>query len=100
MTDKTEKRKASIWMAVSGLVGFSLFLIANLTNILTGLNLVTGLLQLSVNLFVFLAWKKGFLVHTGFKKFVAFWGIVVPIIMATITTVRVLIPAFITAIAK
>jgi len=88
MTDKNSR-----WMLVSGLTGFTFFLIANFTNFFAGLNMLAGWLQLCVNAFVFLVWKKAFLQSCGFKKFVAFFGVVVPVVMASITIWRVLLPA-------
>lgn len=83
----------SKWMVISGLTGFSFFLIANFTNLFAGANVLAGCLQLCVNAFVFTVWTKAFLQSIGFKKFVAFFGVIVPIVMATITIWRVLLPA-------
>lgn len=85
--------KNSKWMAISGLTGFSFFLIANFTNFFAGSNVLAGYLQLCVNTFVFVVWKKAFTQSTGLRKFVAFFGVVVPVVMASITTCRVLIPS-------
>ncbi len=85
--------KNSKWMAISGITGLSFFLIANFTNVFTGSSVLAGCLQLCVNAFVFVTWKKSFVQSRGFKKFVAFFGIVVPCVMASITIWRVLIPA-------
>lgn len=84
----TQKQK----MVFSGLIGFSFFLIANFTNIFQGLNLMAGILQLVVNTFVFRVWLDAFRKTSGLTKFVAFWGIIFPIIMASITIWRVFIP--------
>ncbi len=81
-----------LWMAISGTTGFSFFLIANFTNLLLGLSVVAGVLQLAVNLFVFVVWLKIFANSSGLLKFVAFWGVVVPLLMASITIYRVLLP--------
>jgi hypothetical protein len=80
-------------MAISGVVGFSFFLIANLTNFFQGLNLVTGGLQLLVNAFVFIVWLGAFKKTSGITKFIAFWGVVIPLIMASITIWSVLVPS-------
>ena len=87
--------KNSKWMAISGLAGFSFFLIANFTHIFVGSSLLAGSLQICVNAFVFMVWGKAFSQSKGFKKFVAFFGVVVPVVMASITIWRVLIPAII-----
>ena len=81
-----------LWMAISGATGFSFFLVANFTNVFAGLSLVAGVLQLAVNAFVFIVWHKAFVERTGFGKFVAFWGVVVPIVMASITIWRIFLP--------
>ncbi len=80
------------WMAMSGVIGFAFFLIANFTNIFQGLNILAGLLQLCINAFVFLAWGRAFLDRIGFGKVFASFGVVVPVIMAGITIYRVLFP--------
>lgn len=80
-------------MAVSGFFGFSFFLIANLTTIFLELNIVAGCIQVILNIFVFTTWLRGYRVSAGFKKFVAGFGVVVPVIMASITIIKVLIPA-------
>ena len=80
------------WMAMSGIMGFSFFGIANFTNLFVGSNAIAGILQLAINAFVFIVWTIAFMKSSGFKKFVAFFGVIVPVIMAIITTWRVLIP--------
>lgn len=79
-------------MVISGITGLSFFLIANFTNIFTGSSVLAGCLQLCINTFVFVVWRKVFLQSSGFKKFIAFFGVVVPCVMASITIWRVLIP--------
>jgi hypothetical protein len=85
-------KKNSFWMAVSGTTGLLFFVIANFTH-LVGADVLAGCLQLAVNTFVFITWLGGFRTSTGLNKFIAFWGVAVPVIMASITIVRVLIPA-------
>ena len=82
-------------MAVSGITGFLFFIIANFTNLFVGSSLLAAGLQLCINTFVFIVWTKGFAQSNGFKKFVAFFGVVVPVIMASITIWRVILPALI-----
>jgi len=81
-----------LWMGVSGLTGFSFFLIANLTNLFAGSSVIAGVIQLAVNAFVFVVWYKAFTNSSGFQRFVAFWGVLVPLFMAAITVYRVLLP--------
>lgn len=83
-------------MAVSGLMGATFFLIANFTTILHGLNLAAGCIQLAINAFVFCSWRRGFTESKGFARFVTFVGTIVPIIMASITLIRVILPALFT----
>jgi len=87
------KNKNSFWMLVSGLTGFTFFIIANFTKIFVGSDIIAGFLQLTINTFVFIVWIKAFTQSAGFKKFIAFWGVVVPAIMAATTIIRVLIPS-------
>jgi len=79
-------------MAVSGIAGLMFFLIANFTTIFNGSAVLAGIFQLVVNSFVFITWGKGFSQSCGFKKFIASFGVVVPIVMAGITIWRVLLP--------
>jgi len=79
-------------MAISGITGFSFFLIANLTQVFVGSSVIAGCIQLTVNAFVFTIWSKAFMQSSGLKKFIAFWGTVIPVIMASITLWRVLLP--------
>jgi lipopolysaccharide export LptBFGC system permease protein LptF len=85
-------KRQRLWMAISGMTGLSFFLIANFTSLFSGASVIAGILQLGVNAFVFVVWGKAFKQSSGLQKFVAFWGAVVPIVMALITTVRVLLP--------
>ena len=41
------------WMAISATTGLAFFLIANLTDLFVGLNVVSGLIQIVINIFVF-----------------------------------------------
>jgi hypothetical protein len=79
-------------MLISGITGFSFFLTANFTNLFTGSAMIAGCLQLAVNGFVFIVWSKAFMHSSGLKKFVAFWGTVVPVVMGSITLWRVFLP--------
>lgn len=85
------------WMTISGITGFAFFLIANFTNFFESSNIIAGCLQVAINIFVFVVWTKAFLQSSGFKKFVAFFGVVVPIVMMSITLVRVLIPVLLSS---
>lgn len=80
-------------MTVSGILGFTFFIVANFTRFFQGSDLIAGILQLAVNAFVFATWLKGYLDSSGLKKFIAFFGVVVPFVMATITIWRVLLPS-------
>lgn len=83
------------WMTLSGATGFLFFIIANFTDLFTGSSVLAGAIQICVNAFVFVIWTKAFAQSRGFKKFVAFFGVVVPIIMAAITLWRVFVLLFI-----
>jgi hypothetical protein len=86
------KNKENFWMAISGGTGFAFFLIANFTNLFTGASVIAGIIQLIINTFVFVVWTKAFIKNHGFKKFVAFFGVIVPCLLAITTLYRVLIP--------
>jgi hypothetical protein len=54
---------------------------------------LAGCLQVSVNCFVFVVWTRAFRRSSGVKKFVASFGVIMPVIMAGTTLWRILIPA-------
>ncbi len=83
------------WMAISAVTGLVFFLIANFTEFFAGLNIVSGLIQIAINIFVFVAWLRGYRASRGRERFVAFFGIIAPPILAGITLYRVIIPFFI-----
>lgn len=87
-------RNNRIWMVISGATGLAFFLIANFTNFLAGLNVVTGLIQIMLNLFVFVTWLRGYRASHGRERFVALFGVIAPPILAGITLYRVIIPFF------
>lgn len=78
-----------LWMWVSGATGFSCFVIIHFTKLLKN-HLYAAMLQWTSNLFVFVIWGSAFLERQGFAKVIAFGGVVVPVIMATITIRKVL----------
>lgn len=84
------------WMAISAATGLAFFLIANLTNFFVGLNVVSGLVQIAINIFVFLTWLRGYRASHGRKRFLALFGVIAPPILAGITLYRVIIPFFAT----
>ncbi|OQA52912.1 MAG: hypothetical protein BWY43_00283 [candidate division WS2 bacterium ADurb.Bin280] len=84
-----------VMMALSGLMGLSMFVLANfLLKKQKGWRLATALMQISVNAFVFVSWLGGFLQSTPgtIHQAVTFVGFVVPTVMATVTTLRVVLP--------
>ena len=81
-------------MAISGATGLAFFLIANFTDIFVGLNIVSGLIQIVLNIFVFVTWLRGYRASHGRERFVAFFGVIAPPILAGITLYRVIIPFF------
>ncbi|MDP3992784.1 MAG: hypothetical protein Q8Q05_01030 [bacterium] len=85
-------KNGGFWMALSGGMGFAFFLIANFTHLFQGANKIAAVIQLVINAFVLLVWGKNFLHSHGFKRLFAFGGVVVPIVMASITIYRVLWP--------
>ena len=85
--------KDSAWMALSGATGFLFFLVANFTQLFEGSSLIAGTIQIAVNAFVFIVWRRAFMTSSGLKKFIAFWGVTVPIAMASVTIWRIFLPA-------
>jgi len=83
------------WMALSAVTGLVFFLIANFTDLFAGLNVVSGLIQISINIFVFATWFRGFRTSHGRARSVAFFGVIAPPILIGITLYRVIIPFFI-----
>lgn len=82
------------WMAISAATGLVFFLVANCTDFLVGLNIVSGLIQIALNIFVFVTWLHGYRVARGRERLVAFFGVIAPPILAGITLYRVIIPFF------
>jgi hypothetical protein len=81
-------------MAISAATGLAFFLIANFTDFLVGLNIVSGLIQIALNVFVFVTWLHGYRVAKGRERVVAFFGVIAPPILAGITLYRVIVPFF------
>ena len=84
-----------LWMAVSAATGLAFFVIANFTDFFTGLNIVSGLIQIAINIFVFVTWLRGYRASHGRERLIAFFGVIAPPILAGITLYRVIIPFFI-----
>ncbi len=80
------------WMAISAATGLAFFLVANFSRFLVGLNIVSGLIQIGLNVFVFVTWLHGFRVARGRERVVAFSGVIAPPILAGITLHRVIVP--------
>ncbi len=83
-----------LWMVISAAIGLAFFLIANFTDFFVGLNVVSGLIQIVFNIFVFVTWLRGYRDSHGRERFVAFFGVVAPPILAGITLYRIIIPFF------
>lgn len=82
------------WMAISAATGLAFFLFANFTHFLVGLNVVSGLIQIGLNIFVFTTWLRGYRASHGRERFVAFFGVIAPPLLAGITLCRVILPFF------
>lgn len=82
------------WMTISAATGLAFFLFANVTHVFMGWNVVPGLIQIAINMFVFVTWLRGYRASHGRERFIAFFGIIVPPILAGITVYRVIIPFF------
>lgn len=83
------------WMAISAVTGLAFFLIANFTHLFTGLNVLSGMIQIAINTFVFITWLHGFRISQAIARYVAFFGVMAPPILAGITLYRVNVPLFI-----
>ena len=84
-------------MILSGMAGLAAFLLANFY--LKGrkdLRTIIGLVQIGANSFVFISWLNGFLQTTPgtIWKLGTLVGFTVPVLMASITFARVILPAF------
>lgn len=85
-------RNHRLWMALSAVTGLVFFFIANFTSFFAGLNVVSGMIQIAINGFVFLTWLRGYRASRGRERLVAFSGVVAPPVLASITLFRVIIP--------
>ena len=83
------------WMAISATMGFAFFLVANLTDLFVGVNIVSGLCQIVINVVVFVTWLRGYHASQGYERLLALFGVVVPPVLASITLYRVVIPFFV-----
>ena len=88
------RRNHRRWMAISGVTGLAFFLVANFTDLFVGLNVVSGLIQIVLNTFVFVTWLRGYRASRGRERFVAFFGVAAPPVLAAITLYRVILPFF------
>ena len=82
------------WMAISAATGLAFFLVANFTNFFVGLNVFSGLVQIPINVFVFVTWLRGFRASHGRERLLAFSGVIAPPILAGTTLYRVIVPFF------
>lgn len=80
------------WMAISGVTGLAFFLVANFTALFNGLNVVSGVIQIALNVFVLATWLRGFRASRGRERLVALMGVVAPPVLAAITLYRVIFP--------
>lgn len=87
-------RNNRLWMAISAAIGLAFFLIANFTDFFVGLNVVSGLIQIVINIFVFVTWFSGYRSSNGRARLLAFFGVIAPPILAGTTLCRVVIPFF------
>lgn len=87
-------RNNRLWMAISAATGLTFFLFANFTDFLVELNIVSGLIQILLNVFVFVTWLRGYRASHGRERFMAFFGVIAPPILAGITLYLVIIPFF------
>lgn len=95
MTGQDKSKTTKFWMAVSGLSGFMFFLLTNFCTPLHELRVLTGCIQLCINGFVHLTWKNGFRQAKGIFRLIALIGCLIPLCMASITIIRVLLPALV-----
>ena len=87
-------RNNRLWMAISAAIGLAFFLIANFTDFFVGLNVASGLVQIVINIFVFVTWLHGYRSSHGRARLLAFFGVIAPPILAGTTLYRVVIPFF------
>jgi NhaP-type Na+/H+ or K+/H+ antiporter len=79
-------------MAVSGLTGFIFFLLCNFLGLRGAVSI--ALAQLVINIFVHRSWWRGYKEEKRkWPKRAALVGAIVPVVMASITLRRVLLPA-------
>lgn len=97
MTDESIPRNGKVgnnrrWMAISAVTGLAFFTIANFTNIFSGLNVLSGIIQIAINIFVFSTWLRGYRSSQGRERAVAFFGIIAPPVLIGTTLYRVMFP--------
>ena len=85
-------KNSTLWMAVSGGSAFGAFLIANYTEIFQGASELAAIIQLALNIFVFVVYSRSIDVSRGPKKLIAYIGTAFPIVMASWTIYNVIWP--------
>ena len=80
------------WMAISAVTGLVFFFIAHFSRLFGELNVVSGIIQIGVNTFVFVTWLRGYRASRGRERLVAFSGVVAPLVLASTTLRRVIMP--------
>jgi len=80
------------WMMASGAMAFTFFVISNFTTLFVGSTVIAACLQLTFGTLVFIVWSRTINRSKGLRKLVAIIGTAVPVVMASITVYRVLLP--------
>lgn len=79
---------------MSAATGLVFFVVANFSSFLVGLNIVSSLIQIMLNVLVFVTWLRGYRVARGRERVVALSGVIAPPILAGVTLYRIIIPFF------
>jgi hypothetical protein len=88
-------RQAKISMGLVGALGFGFFIIANFSDFSKNYTVTAGLIQVCINILVFVVWGREIKNATGKAKFICVVGTAVPAILGTVTILRVLVPAIV-----
>jgi hypothetical protein len=90
---KSIKLSTRIFMGISGACGFAFFLFAHQWFFHVALApLKAAYIQFGINTFVFTFWGKGYLEYRGKGRWMFLIFALVPVVMATLTFIRVVLP--------
>lgn len=69
-------------MLISALSGLVFFMIANFAHLFIKLNILSELIQIVINIFIFIIWLRGYRISKDWARYIVSLGIIAPPILA------------------